>query len=65
VELIVNGEGTHFDPAVVDAFLRTASLLSKVAHESTDTAFTAASAMHRPRKTEITAQETDHSSAVR
>jgi len=65
VELIVNGEGTHFDPAVVDAFLRTASLLSKVAHESTDTAFTASAAMHRSRKTEVKAQETDHSSAAR
>ena len=32
VELIVDGEGTHFDPAVVDAFLRSASLLRTVTH---------------------------------
>ena len=35
VEMIVNGEGTHFDPAVVDAFLRSASLLQVVAHDVT------------------------------
>jgi HD-GYP domain-containing protein (c-di-GMP phosphodiesterase class II) len=35
VEMIVNGEGTHFDPAVVDAFLRSASLLQLVAHDAT------------------------------
>ncbi len=40
VELIVDGEGSHFDPAVVDAFRLTAPLLYRVAHESTDTAFT-------------------------
>lgn len=32
VELIVDGDGTHFDPAVVDAFLRSASLLQTVTH---------------------------------
>ena len=35
VEMIVNGEGTHFDPAVVDAFQRSASLLQLVAHDIT------------------------------
>jgi response regulator RpfG family c-di-GMP phosphodiesterase len=38
VEMIVNGEGTHFDPAVVDAFLRSASLLQTVAHDVTGAA---------------------------
>ncbi len=33
VEIILNGEGTHFDPAVVDAFLRSAPLLRTVAHD--------------------------------
>jgi len=41
VELIVNGEGTQFDPAIVDAFLRSATLMRSVANESTDTAFAA------------------------
>jgi response regulator RpfG family c-di-GMP phosphodiesterase len=31
VEVIVDGYGTHFDPDVVDAFLRTAPLLRDVA----------------------------------
>lgn len=35
VELIVEGEGTHFDPAVVDAFVRSASLLRSVGHAIT------------------------------
>jgi HD-GYP domain-containing protein (c-di-GMP phosphodiesterase class II) len=39
VELIVGGEGTHFDPAVIDAFRQTAALLYRVAHETNDTAF--------------------------
>ena len=39
VELIVKGDGTHFDPAVVEAFRRSAGLLFRVAHESKDTAF--------------------------
>jgi response regulator RpfG family c-di-GMP phosphodiesterase len=33
VEVIVNGVGTHFDPAVVDAFLQAAPLLQTVAHD--------------------------------
>jgi adenylate cyclase len=33
VELIVNGYGTHFDPDIVDAFLRTAPLMRDVARE--------------------------------
>jgi putative two-component system response regulator len=33
VEVIVDGVGTHFDPAVVDAFLQTAPLLQTVAHD--------------------------------
>jgi response regulator RpfG family c-di-GMP phosphodiesterase len=33
VELIVNGYGTHFDPDVVDAFLRTAPMMRDVAME--------------------------------
>jgi len=41
VELIVDGEGTQFDPAIIEAFLRSASLLRQVAHESKDTAFAA------------------------
>jgi CHASE2 domain-containing sensor protein len=41
VELIVDGEGSQFDPAVVHAFRQTAPLMYRVAHESTDTAFTA------------------------
>jgi putative two-component system response regulator len=39
VEVIVNGDGTHFDPAVVEAFRLSASLLYRVAHETNDTAF--------------------------
>ena len=34
VELIVNGTGTHFDPAVVDAFLRTAPALHSASAEN-------------------------------
>jgi adenylate cyclase len=34
VALIVDGEGTHFDPAVVDAFVHSAPLLRTVAHEA-------------------------------
>jgi adenylate cyclase len=34
VEMIAHGEGTHFDPAVVDAFLRSAALLQLVAHDA-------------------------------
>jgi putative two-component system response regulator len=30
VSLITNGRGTHFDPAVVDAFLQVAPLFAKV-----------------------------------
>lgn len=41
VELIVNGEGTQFDPAIVDAFVQSASLLRQVAYQSKDTAFAA------------------------
>jgi len=41
VELIVDGQGSQFDPAVIDAFRRTAPLLFRVAHESSDTAFAA------------------------
>jgi adenylate cyclase len=57
VEVIVNGEGTHFDPAVVDAFLRTAALLRRVADESTDTAFVTAAA-RRGANVNLAAQET-------
>lgn len=57
VEVIVNGEGTHFDPAVVDAFLRTAALLRRVADESTDTAFVVA-ASQRAARAHLSAQET-------
>jgi CHASE2 domain-containing sensor protein len=51
VDLIVNGEGTHFDPAIIDAFRRTAPLLYRVAHETNDTAFASvasARALNRP-----------------
>jgi adenylate cyclase len=34
VKLIVNGKGTHFDPAVVDAFVRVAPLLERVSHDA-------------------------------
>lgn len=63
VEVIVNGEGTHFDPAVVDAFLRTAALLRRVADESTDTAFVAA-ASQRAAGAHLTTQETRPPSAA-
>jgi adenylate cyclase len=43
VELIVNGEGTHFDPAVVDAFLRSAPLLRAAAHGAPSAAVQAVS----------------------
>jgi CHASE2 domain-containing sensor protein len=33
VKFIVSGKGTHFDPAVVDAFVRVESLFNSVAHE--------------------------------
>jgi cyclic di-GMP phosphodiesterase len=33
VALIVRGKGTHFDPAVVDAFVRVAGILKNVAQE--------------------------------
>jgi cyclic di-GMP phosphodiesterase len=46
VELIVNGEGTHFDPAVIDAFRRTAPLLYRVARETNDTAFASLASAH-------------------
>lgn len=46
VELIANGEGTHFDPAVVGAFLRSAPLLRTVAHELPDAAVETASGYH-------------------
>jgi len=38
VDLIVNGKGTHFDPAVVDAFLRVASHLRDISVERLDDA---------------------------
>lgn len=63
VEVIVNGEGTHFDPAVVDAFLRTAALLRRVADESTDTAFVVA-ASQRAANANLTPQPTRPSSAA-
>ena len=65
MELIVKGEGTHFDPAVVDAFRRTASLTEQVAHESTDTAFTPRCPRSASRNAEVKSQGTDHSSAAR
>jgi HD-GYP domain-containing protein (c-di-GMP phosphodiesterase class II)/CHASE2 domain-containing sensor protein len=63
VELIVNGEGTQFDPAIVDAFLRSAGLLRRVAHESTDTAF-AGVVSARAREAELKAREPKRSPAV-
>jgi len=63
VELIVNGEGTHFDPAIVDAFLRSAGLFRRVAHESTDTAF-AGVVSARAREAELNAREPKRSSAA-
>jgi HD-GYP domain-containing protein (c-di-GMP phosphodiesterase class II) len=44
VDLIVKGDGTQFDPAVVAAFRQTASLMHRAAHESNDTAFTTVAA---------------------
>ena len=63
VELIVNGEGTHFDPAVVDAFLRSESLLRRVVHESTDTAFVSVAAA-RAREAALKPQESKQSPVV-
>jgi HD-GYP domain-containing protein (c-di-GMP phosphodiesterase class II)/CHASE2 domain-containing sensor protein len=63
VEVIVNGEGTQFDPAIVDAFLRSESLLRRVAHESTDTAF-AAVLSARARHADVNARGTKPSSAA-
>jgi len=64
VELIVSGEGTQFDPAIVDAFLRSAPLLRRVAHESNDTAF-AAVLSARARQEEINGRGPTPSSAAR
>ena len=65
VDLIVNGEGTHFDPAIIDAFRRTAPLLYRVAHETNDTAFASIarrvhprSAIHRPDRHRLHAKIT-------
>jgi hypothetical protein len=63
VELIVNGAGTHFDPAVVDAFLRSESLLRRVVHESTDTAFVSVAAA-RAREAALKPQESKPSPVV-
>jgi CHASE2 domain-containing sensor protein len=46
VELIADGQGTHFDPAVVDAFMQSASLLRTVAHDLSDAAVHAAAGYH-------------------
>jgi adenylate cyclase len=62
VELIVKGDGTHFDPAVVDAFRRSAALLFRVAHESKDTAFAGVASA---RASALTSAPVEHSSAVR
>jgi HD-GYP domain-containing protein (c-di-GMP phosphodiesterase class II)/CHASE2 domain-containing sensor protein len=62
VELIVDGEGTHFDPAVIDAFRRTAPLLYRVAHESNDTAFASVASA---RGSSLNPPQTGRSSAVR
>jgi adenylate cyclase len=61
VELIMNGEGSHFDPAVVDAFRQTAPLLYRVAHESTDTAF---SGVASARAAALTSPQPGRSSAA-
>ncbi len=63
VELIVNGEGTQFDPAIVDAFLRSESLLRRVANESTDTAF-AAVLTARARQGDVSPREVKRSTAA-
>jgi response regulator RpfG family c-di-GMP phosphodiesterase len=34
VKFIVGGKGTHFDPAVVDAFVRTAAVIEHLSHEA-------------------------------
>ena len=34
VKFIVGGKGTHFDPAVVDAFVRTAAVIERLSHEA-------------------------------
>jgi putative two-component system response regulator len=34
VKLIVNGRGTHFDPAVVDAFLGVSDVMAQIAAET-------------------------------
>ena len=34
VELIVGGKGTHFDPAVVDAFLGVATLFERASDDA-------------------------------
>jgi CHASE2 domain-containing sensor protein len=60
VELIVNGEGTHFDPAVIDAFRRSAPLLYRAAHETTDTAFTSLASARA-----LSSPQTEPSSAAR
>ena len=62
VELIVDGDGTHFDPAVVDAFRRTAPLLYRVAHETTDTAFASVASA---RASALTPPPAGRSSAAR
>ena len=62
VELIVDGEGTHFDPAVIDAFRRTAPLLFRVAHETTDTAFASVASA---RASALNPPQTGRSSAAR
>ena len=62
VELIVDGEGTHFDPAVIDAFRRSAPLLFRVAHETTDTAFASVASA---RASALTPPQTGRSSAAR
>jgi putative two-component system response regulator len=46
VELIASGEGTHFDPAIVDAFMRSAPLLRTVAHDLSDIAVQSTSGQH-------------------
>jgi putative two-component system response regulator len=34
VKFIVGGKGTHFDPAVVDAFVRTAAVIERLSHDA-------------------------------
>jgi cyclic di-GMP phosphodiesterase len=62
VELIVDGEGSHFDPAVIDAFRRTAPLLFRVAHDTNDTAFASVASA---RASALKPPQTGRSSAVR